>query len=170
MIQRPNNNPRNGDSVSLRPKKLSSKVLASVYRDRDWILLVHYLEEDATITAKYCIALLHKLKQQLVSKHQGKLLKWILFLQDYCSWQGGHYGFYSFVFQKLFFLCFFKKFSYFPCFFSTICESMSFSFLVFLSVLFCLCWLKCFLSGFILCLFYSAFFNYVYLHFLRVCG
>jgi histone-lysine N-methyltransferase SETMAR len=45
-------------------------------------LLVDYLEKSATITAKYYVALLDKLKQQLVSKHRGKLLKRILFLQD----------------------------------------------------------------------------------------
>jgi hypothetical protein len=32
--------------------------------------------------AKYCIALLNKLKQQLVSKHRGKLSKGTLLLQD----------------------------------------------------------------------------------------
>jgi histone-lysine N-methyltransferase SETMAR len=45
-------------------------------------LLVDYLQKGATITAKYCVALLDKLKQQLVSKCQGKLSKGILFLQD----------------------------------------------------------------------------------------
>jgi hypothetical protein len=58
------------------PKKFkaqnsSSKVLASVFWGKDGILLVDYLETDATITAKHYIVLLHKLKQQLV-----------LFLQD----------------------------------------------------------------------------------------
>jgi hypothetical protein len=36
----------------------------------------------ATIMAKYCIALLDNLKQQLVSKLQGKLLERILFPED----------------------------------------------------------------------------------------
>jgi hypothetical protein len=35
---------------------------------QDGILLVDYLEQGATITAKYYVALLDKLKQQLVSK------------------------------------------------------------------------------------------------------
>jgi hypothetical protein len=60
-------------SGSLRPKKFktqksSSKVLASVFWDKDGILLVDYLAKGATITAKYCVALLDRLKQQLGSK------------------------------------------------------------------------------------------------------
>jgi transposase len=92
MIQRPKNNPRNGDTVVPHPRtkksktqKSSSELLASVFWDRDGILLVDYLEKDATITAKYCVALLNKLKQQLVSKRRGKLPKEILFLQDNTS-------------------------------------------------------------------------------------
>jgi hypothetical protein len=46
------------------------------------LLLVDYLEEGATIMAKYYIVVLDKLKQQLVSKLRGKLSKAILFLQD----------------------------------------------------------------------------------------
>jgi hypothetical protein len=38
----------------------------------DGILLVNYLEKGATIMVKYYVALLDKLKQPLVSKHQGK--------------------------------------------------------------------------------------------------
>jgi hypothetical protein len=69
------------------PKKFktqnsSSKVLASVFWDNDGILLVDYLEKGANLTAKYYVALLDKLKQQLVFKREGKLFKEILFLQD----------------------------------------------------------------------------------------
>jgi hypothetical protein len=57
-----------------RPKKFkthmsSSKMLFSVFWDKDGILL----EKGVTITEKYYFALLDKLKQQLVSKHRGKL-------------------------------------------------------------------------------------------------
>jgi hypothetical protein len=38
-------------------------------------LFVDYLQEGATVTAKYYVALLDRLKQQLVSKYRGKLLK-----------------------------------------------------------------------------------------------
>jgi hypothetical protein len=62
------------------PKKFkaqnsSSKVLASVFWDKDGIFLVDYLEKGENITAKYYVALLDKLKQQLVSKRRGKLSK-----------------------------------------------------------------------------------------------
>jgi histone-lysine N-methyltransferase SETMAR len=59
----------------------SSKVLASVFWKKNGFLLVDYLQKGATIMAKYYVELLNKLKQQLVSKRRGKLLKGILFLQ-----------------------------------------------------------------------------------------
>jgi hypothetical protein len=46
------------------------------------LVLANHLEKGATITAKYYVALLDKLKQQLDSKRRGKLSKGILFLQD----------------------------------------------------------------------------------------
>jgi histone-lysine N-methyltransferase SETMAR len=87
MIQRPKSIPRNGDSGSPCPKnsktrKFSSKVLAPVFLDKDEILLVDYLGMGASIMAKYYVAPLDKLKQQVVSKRRGKLSKGILFLQD----------------------------------------------------------------------------------------
>jgi hypothetical protein len=68
------------------PKKFktqntSSKVLASVFWNRDGILLVEYLEKGATITAQHYVALVGKLKQELVSKHRAKTSKGILFLE-----------------------------------------------------------------------------------------
>jgi hypothetical protein len=45
-------------------------------------LLVDYLENGATITAKYYGAFLDKLKQLLLSKRRVKLSKGIWFLQD----------------------------------------------------------------------------------------
>jgi hypothetical protein len=68
-------------------------VLASVFWDKDGILPVDYLEKGATITAKYHVAFLDKLKQQLVSKRGGKLSKGIFVSSRQCrrSSQGGHY-------------------------------------------------------------------------------
>jgi hypothetical protein len=40
-------------------------VLVPVFREKDGIFLVDYLEKGATIMAKYSVALLNKLKQQL---------------------------------------------------------------------------------------------------------
>jgi hypothetical protein len=65
-----------------KTQKSSSKVVVSVFWDKDGILPVDYQERGATITAKYYVALLDEMKQQLVSKRRGKLLKGILFLQD----------------------------------------------------------------------------------------
>ena len=42
--------------------------------------------------AKYYIALFDIFKQQLVSKHGGKLSKEILFLQENSASQSGHYA------------------------------------------------------------------------------
>jgi hypothetical protein len=46
-----------------KTQMLSSKVFTSLFCDKDGILLVDYLEKDATIKTKYCIALPGKLKQ-----------------------------------------------------------------------------------------------------------
>jgi hypothetical protein len=45
-----------------KTQKASSKVLASVFWDKNGILLVDYLEKGANITVKYYVALLDKLK------------------------------------------------------------------------------------------------------------
>jgi hypothetical protein len=45
-------------------------------------LLAGYLEKGATIMANCYVAILNKMKQQLVSKCRGKLSKEILSLQD----------------------------------------------------------------------------------------
>jgi hypothetical protein len=50
-----------------KKKKSSSKALASAFWDG--ILPVNYLERGATILAKYYVALLDKMKQQLVPRH-----------------------------------------------------------------------------------------------------
>jgi hypothetical protein len=68
------------NSGSLRPKtfmtqKSSSKVLASVFWEKDGILLADYLEMGATITVKYYIALLEKMRQQLSPNVETSFLK-----------------------------------------------------------------------------------------------
>jgi histone-lysine N-methyltransferase SETMAR len=60
-------------------------VLDSVFWNKDGILLTDYLEKGATIRAKYCVAHLDSLKQQLVTKRRDNLSKGILFLQDNAS-------------------------------------------------------------------------------------
>lgn len=66
----------NGSShpKKFKTQKSTSKTLASVLWDKDRILFVDCLEKEATITANYYIALLIKLKQQLIFKNlKGKL-------------------------------------------------------------------------------------------------
>jgi histone-lysine N-methyltransferase SETMAR len=69
-------------SKEVQDTEVIKQSVGAVFWDKDGILLVDYLEKGATITAKYYVALLSKLKQQLVSKYRGKLSKGILFLQD----------------------------------------------------------------------------------------
>jgi hypothetical protein len=57
MIQRSKNNTRNGNSGFRRPEKHKhrsnqARWLASVFRDKEGILLVDYPEKKATITTK----------------------------------------------------------------------------------------------------------------------
>jgi hypothetical protein len=67
--------------------------MAPLFWDRVRILLLDYLKKGATITTGYDVALLDKLKQQLVSKCWGKLSKGILVLQDKAvPSQGSHYA------------------------------------------------------------------------------
>jgi hypothetical protein len=65
---------------SIHPKKLktqmsSRSVLASVFLDKDGILLVDYLEKGATKMAKYCVALLYKTETEIGLQTSSKLQK-----------------------------------------------------------------------------------------------
>jgi hypothetical protein len=76
---------------NFKTQKSLSKVLASVFCNRDGILLRDYLEKGEAITTKYYVTFLDKLKQQLVTERQGKLPKGILSFKTMCSSNGGHY-------------------------------------------------------------------------------
>jgi len=74
-------------SGSPRPKKFrvqksSGKVLASIFRDQDGILLIDYLPNGQTINAEYYLSLLLQLKDILKEKRPGKVTKEVLFLHD----------------------------------------------------------------------------------------
>jgi hypothetical protein len=74
-----------------KTQKSSSRVLASVFCDKDKILLLDCLEKGARMMAKYYVALRDKLKQLLVSKCRGKLLKGLFVSSRQCCFsQGGH--------------------------------------------------------------------------------
>ena len=60
MIQRQNNNLTSGDTVvqlvrKFRTQKSASKVMASVFWDKDGMLVVQYLKKGATISASLLI-------------------------------------------------------------------------------------------------------------------
>jgi hypothetical protein len=68
---------------SFKHLKTASKVIASVFWDKDEILLVYHLKKSITITANSSV--LDKVKQALVFKQQRKLSKGVFFLQDTTS-------------------------------------------------------------------------------------
>jgi histone-lysine N-methyltransferase SETMAR len=74
-------------SGSPRPKKFraqksAKKVMASVFWDKDGILLVDYLPQGCSITGEYYANLLDQLHEAIKRKRRGKLTKGIFFLQD----------------------------------------------------------------------------------------
>jgi len=77
-------------SGSTRPKKFrvqksAGKVLASIFRDQDGILLTDYLPKGQTINAEYYSSLLLQLKDIMKEKSRGKVTKGVLFLRDNAS-------------------------------------------------------------------------------------
>lgn len=74
-------------SGSPRPQKFrvqrsAGKVMASVFWDKDGVLLINYLPKGQSINAQYYTSLLDELKQALKEKRRGKLRRGVLFLQD----------------------------------------------------------------------------------------
>jgi len=63
--------------------KSAGKVLASIFRDEDGILVIDYIPKDHTINAEYYLYLLVQLKDILNEKRPGKFTKGVLFLHDY---------------------------------------------------------------------------------------
>ena len=57
------------------PKKSAVKVLASIFWDRDGILLIDYLPKGQTINVEYYSSLLVQLKDILKEKRRGKVTK-----------------------------------------------------------------------------------------------
>jgi len=74
-------------SGSPRPKKFrvqksAGKVLAQIFWDQDGILLVDYLPKGQTLSAEYYPFLLVHLKNILMEKRRGKVIKVVLFLHN----------------------------------------------------------------------------------------
>ena len=65
-----------------RVQKFAGKVLASIFWDKDGILLTDYLPKGQTINAEYYSSLLVQLRDILKEKRHGKDTKAVLFLHD----------------------------------------------------------------------------------------
>lgn len=65
-------------------KKITSakKIMASVFWDKDGVIMIDYLERGHTITGKYYAQELQRLREALVRKRRGKLRSGVLLLQD----------------------------------------------------------------------------------------
>ena len=74
-------------SGSPKPKKFKTqrsagKVMATVFWDKDGILMIDYLQRGNTINSDYYCDLLYRLKDAIKEKRRGKLRNGVLFLQD----------------------------------------------------------------------------------------
>jgi len=68
--------------IKLRVQKSARKFLASIFWDRDGILLIDYLPKGQTNNAEYYSSLLVQVKDILEEKRCGKGTKVVLFLHD----------------------------------------------------------------------------------------
>src|ERR1051325_7851624 len=62
--------------------KSAGKVMASVFWDKDGILLIDYMPHKTTITGKYYADLLVQLRAAIKEKRRGKLARGVMLLQD----------------------------------------------------------------------------------------
>jgi len=79
MAWRHNGSPR---PKKFRVQKSTGKILASIFRDQDGILLIGYLPNDRSINAEYYSPLLVQLEDILKEKRLGKVTKVVLFFHD----------------------------------------------------------------------------------------
>jgi len=63
-------------------QKSAGKALASIFWDKDGILITDYLPRGQTINAEYYSSLLVQLKDILKEERRGKITKGALFLHD----------------------------------------------------------------------------------------
>jgi len=63
-------------------QKSAGKVLASIFRDQDGILLIDYFPKGPAINVEYYSSLLVQLQDILKEKRRGQVTKGVLFLHD----------------------------------------------------------------------------------------
>ena len=61
---------------------LAGKVMASIFRDSQRVIIINYLEQGRTINGAYYAAELRWLLQEIAGKRRGKLTRGVLVLQD----------------------------------------------------------------------------------------
>ena len=60
----------------------SKKVMASVFWDRDGVIMIDYLEKGSTVNGQYYASELRRLREEIKKKRRGKLAKGVYLLQD----------------------------------------------------------------------------------------
>ena len=68
--------------IKFKAERSAQKIMATVFWDKDGIILLDFLEGQKTITASYYEKVLRKLKTALAKKRRGKLHRQILFHHD----------------------------------------------------------------------------------------
>ena len=65
-------------------KRVSSagKVMATVFWNSQWVIMINYLEQGRTINFAYYAAELRRLRQEIARKRRGKLTRGVLLKQD----------------------------------------------------------------------------------------
>jgi len=61
---------------------IGHKIMASVFSDRDRVLMIDYLKQGNNVTCAYYAGLVHKLHEAVKEKCQGKLTPWVLLHND----------------------------------------------------------------------------------------
>ena len=58
------------------------KVVASIFWDSQWVIMIDYLDQGCTINGAYYAGKLKRLSQETAKKRRGKLIRGVLLLQD----------------------------------------------------------------------------------------
>jgi len=61
---------------------IGHKVMASVFWDREGVLMIDYLKQGNNVTGVYNAGLVHKLLEAVKEKCKGKLTHWVLLHND----------------------------------------------------------------------------------------
>lgn len=68
--------------IKFKVTSSSKKVMASVFWDKDGVIMVEYLEKGCTINGKHYANQLRRLREEIKTKRRGKLRRGVYLLQD----------------------------------------------------------------------------------------